>query len=109
MEKDKFSKGYQQKIEKAKRKHEKVEMVHYWPMPRKRSDLSELKRQLRDRLRGHVQVSNPDWEWTKNDLEAVEETLQAKNTRRALRWTIAVFIVAVAGVAATIIFGLLGG
>ena len=111
MEKGKFSKRYQRMIEKAEKQHEKdtrangPEIVHYWPMPMKRSDFRELKRQLRKRLHT-LQVKSRDWEWTKNDLEAVEEALQAKNTRRALRWTIAVFIVAVAGVVVTVIFSL---
>ena len=109
MDKTKFSKQYQKQIEKAERGHAKVEAFHNWCMPRKRSDLHKLKRQLLDRLRGPVQVSNPDWQLTKIKLEEVDDALQAKNTRRVFIVAGVAAVAAVAGVAVTIYFGLLGG
>ena len=97
MDKDKFSNRYQQKIEKAG--------SNPWPMPKKRSDLLERKRQLRMR---ELQVPSNYGLSARLMIEETKEALQAKNTRRSLFWTIAVFIVAVVGVVATIYFGLRG-
>ncbi len=96
MDKDKFSKRYQQKIEKA------GSNPWPWPMPKKRSDLLERKRQLRMR---ELQVPSNYGLSARLMIEETKEALQAKNTRRSLFWTIAVFIVAVVGVVATIYFG----
>ena len=111
MEKDKFSKEYQNMIEEAEQKNLKhitaggPSRVHYWPMPKRRADFRELKRQLRERLLEKGQPQSPEYGWTKLKLEEVEDALRGKDTRRVLRLIIVGLVVAIAGVVATVVFG----
>ena len=43
--------------------------------------------------------------WTKLKLEEVEDALRGKDTRRVLRLIIVGLVVAIAGVVATVVFG----
>ena len=103
-----FSKRYQRRIEEAERKHEKhitgdsPKRLHYWPMPKGRADLRELKQQLRARLL-EGEPNCPDYEWTHLKLEEAEDALRGKDAKLALGMSIAVLIVAIASVVVGII------
>ena len=97
MDKKKFSKGYQQRIEKAEKEHEKEVGagyfgVQYWPMPRRRTDLRELKRQLK--LGGPVE----DYVWIDPKIEDIDEALRWKTVKLFVWLGIAALFVAVVGV-----------
>ena len=101
--KHEFSKRYQRRIEESDLKHVKhitgdgPKTIHYWPMPRRRSDFRELKRELRKRLQGEMPQS-PDWGWTHVKLDETEDALRGKDAKLGLWLSIAVLIVAIAGV-----------